>query len=99
MIDGAARDVDEANDLGYPVFGRSATPRTARGRAVEVACQTPISFAGGRVNPGDYVIADQTGIVIIEKQAITDVLHAASTIAAHETRLCCGGHGETGRGL
>ncbi len=87
IIDGAARDIDEAADLEYPVFCRSATPRTARGRAVEVACQVPIRIAGATVNPGDYLIADSTGIVIIPQQAISHVLDAAATIAANESEI------------
>ncbi len=87
VIDGAVRDINEAADIGYPIFGRSATPRTARGRAVEVACQSPIALAGAPVNPGDYLIADSTGIVIIPQQAITDVLDAATTIASHEEEI------------
>ncbi len=87
IIDGAARDIDEAAAIGYPVFARSATPRTARGRTVEVACQTPIQLAGAPLNPGDYVIADSTGIVIIPKGAIVEVLEAATTIAAHDAQI------------
>lgn len=87
IIDGAVRDIDEAADLHYPIFGRSTTPLTARGRAVELACQTPIRFAGVRVDPGDYLIADSTGIVIISQDVIADVLDAAATIAAHEEQI------------
>ncbi len=87
IIDGAARDIDEAAAIGYPVFGRGSTPRTARGRAVEVGCQTPIEFAGARVMPGDFVIADSTGIVIVPQRAIADVLDAAGAIAAHEEAI------------
>ena len=84
IIDGAARDVDEAADLCYPVFATGATPRTARGRAVEVACRCPIQLAGATVNSGDFVIADSTGIVIVSPQAITEVLDTATTIARRE---------------
>lgn len=87
IIDGAARDIDEAAELGYPIFGRSTTPLTARGRAVELACQTPIQIGGARVNPGDYLIADSTGIVVIPQHAITDVLDAAANIAADEGQI------------
>jgi regulator of RNase E activity RraA len=84
VIDGAARDIDEAAEIGYPVFGRSTTPLTARGRAIEIGCETPIQLAGTRINPGDYLIADSTGIVIIPQHAIAEVLDAAATIATHE---------------
>jgi regulator of RNase E activity RraA len=84
IIDGAARDIDEAAAMDYPVFGRGSTPRTARGRAVEVGYQTPIQFAGAQVVPGDFLIADSTGIVVISQHAIADVLDAAATIATRE---------------
>ena len=87
IIDGAARDIDEAVELGYPIFGRSAIPLTARGRAVELACQIPIQIADPWVNPGDYIIADSTGIVVIPKHSIADVLDAAATIADHEKQI------------
>ena len=87
IIDGAARDIDEASAIGYPVFGRGSTPISARGRAVELSCQTTIEFAGVRVRPGDFVIADSTGVVIIPQQVITDVLDAAAGIAAQEEAI------------
>lgn len=57
IIDGAARDIDEARDVRYPLYARGATPRTARGRAVEVGCQVSVDLAGVTVQPGDFVIA------------------------------------------
>ncbi len=57
IIDGADRDIDEAAAIGYPVFGSGSTPRTARGGAVEVGCQTPIASAGVPAMPGDLAIA------------------------------------------
>jgi len=87
IVDGAVRDITEATMLGYPVYASSTTPRTARGRAVEIACQEPILFAGAPVDPADYVIADATGIVIIPRHAILDVLKAAAVIAAGEEQI------------
>lgn len=87
IVDGAVRDINEATALGYPVYASSATPRTARGRAVEIACQGPVLFAGAPVEPADYVIADATGIVIVPRHAISDVLEAAAVIAAGEEQI------------
>src|SRR5207249_9573905 len=64
LVHGAVRDVDEARDLVYPVYAVAATPHTARGRAQEHAWNETITFAGVRVEPGDYVIADGTGIAL-----------------------------------
>lgn len=54
---------------------------------MEVSCQKPIQLANAPVNPGDYLIADLTGIVIIPHHGITDVLDAATIIARHEQQI------------
>lgn len=45
IVDGACRDVDEIAELGLPVYARSATPRTARGRLAEVGWGAPVRVA------------------------------------------------------
>jgi 4-hydroxy-4-methyl-2-oxoglutarate aldolase len=87
IVHGAMRDVDEARDLPYPVYATAATPRTARGRTQEHAWNTTISFAGLSVEPGDYVIADATGIVFTHAADIDAVLDAAERIAAAEAAI------------
>jgi 4-hydroxy-4-methyl-2-oxoglutarate aldolase len=87
LVDGAVRDVDEALDIGYPVLGRTATPRTARGRTEEHAWGTPISFGGVDVAPGDYVLADSTGIVFLPAAIAAEVIEAAEQIAAKEAAM------------
>lgn len=87
LVDGAARDVDEARDVGYPVFARSSTPRTARGRTQEHDWNVAISFGDVTVTPGDYVVADSTGIVFVAAGDIDAVLGAAEDIAATEAGM------------
>lgn len=87
LIDGATRDVDEARSVGYPVFASAATPRTARGRTVELDWGCPIDFAGISVHTGDYVIADGSGIVFIGADDVAAVLDTAEAIAAHEATM------------
>ena len=53
VIDGPARDADEARDYDFPVFARSATSRTARGRIVETGTNVPIIVGDVQVSPGD----------------------------------------------
>jgi regulator of RNase E activity RraA len=84
---GAVRDVDEARDLHFPVFATASTPRTARGRTQEHAWNTTIRFAGINVDPGDYVIADATGIVFTRPADIDAVLDAAERIAVAEAAI------------
>ncbi len=57
VIDGPARDIDEARALGFPVYGRSPIARTARGRAYEIDFNCEIRIGAVGVIPGDVVFA------------------------------------------
>lgn len=87
VVDGAVRDVDEAIEISYPVFATTATPRTARGRTEEKSWGRPISFDGIAVHPGDYVIADSSGVVFVPAADIDRVLEAAEAIATTEAAM------------
>lgn len=87
LVDGAARDVDEARSIGYSVFATTVTPRTARGRAQEKTWGEPIDFAGVAVCTGDFVVADLTGVVFIGAADVDRVLDAAESIATREAAM------------
>ncbi|MGH9688187.1 MAG: RraA family protein [Candidatus Acidiferrales bacterium] len=87
IAEGPVRDVDEARDVDYPVYGRSATPSTARGRIVELANDQPILVGDVKVNAGDYAVADSSGVVFISAREIDRVLPAAEEIAAREAAM------------
>ena len=87
IIDGASRDVDEARGLGLPLYGRAATPLTARGRIIEESTNQPIEIAGVTVNPGDYVIADASGIVVVPAARVPEVVPEAERIVERETAM------------
>jgi len=87
IVDGAMRDVDEARNIDYPVFATGATPRTARGRAVEHRWGGPVTIAGVAVDAGDYVVADGTGVVFVRAAEIAEVLAVAEAIAATEATM------------
>ena len=74
ICDGPVRDVVESRDLGFPVFSRSVTPRTARGRIVEQAFNEPVTIGGVTVGPGDLVLADAPGVVVIAAARGHDVV-------------------------
>jgi regulator of RNase E activity RraA len=87
VVDGAARDIDEARELEFPVFARAAVPRTARGRVMEEDFNVPITVAGFSVSPNDLVLADGSGVAFIAAAEAEEVLQAAEMIAAHEARM------------
>ena len=87
IADGPVRDVDEARSLDFPVYGRSATARTARSRVAEAETNGPITVGDVRVEPGDYVIADASGVVFIPAAQIERLLDAAEMIAGREAAM------------
>jgi regulator of RNase E activity RraA len=90
VIDGASRDIDEARDLGFPVYARGAVPMTARGRVVQESFNQEIQFAGVQCHPGDLVIADGSGVVIVPKEREEEVVTAAEAIYQKELEMAAG---------
>jgi regulator of RNase E activity RraA len=90
VIDGACRDIDESRDLGFPVFARGVVPMTARGRVMQESCNQEIQFAGVLVHPGDLVIADGSGVVIIPREKEEEVVGAAEKIFQKEAEMAAG---------
>ena len=90
VIDGACRDIDESRDVGFPVYARGAVPMTARGRVMQETYKQEIEFAGVQVHPGDLVIADGSGVVIIPRSKEEEIVRAAETVAATEARMAEG---------
>lgn len=84
VVEGPARDIDEYERLGFPVFSRSTTPRTARGRIHQAATDVAVRVGDIAVAPGDLVIADGTGVVFVAAAIAAQALAAAERIAARE---------------
>ncbi|HTM07147.1 MAG TPA: RraA family protein [Verrucomicrobiae bacterium] len=87
VIDGACRDVDESRDVGFPVYARAVVPVTARGRIMQDSINQEIQCGGVQVHPGDLVIADGSGVVIIPSSRAQEVVSEAEKIAAHEAKM------------
>jgi 4-hydroxy-4-methyl-2-oxoglutarate aldolase len=90
VIDGACRDIDEARELSFPVYARGVVPMTARGRIVQESFNQEIQFGGVQCHPGDLVIADGSGVVIIPGEKEEDVVTAAEGIFQKEQEMAAG---------
>jgi 4-hydroxy-4-methyl-2-oxoglutarate aldolase len=90
VIDGACRDIDEARDLEFPVYARGVVPMTARGRVMQESFNQEIQFAGVQVHPGDLVIADGSGVVIIPRVKEQEVVAAAEMVFRKEAEMAAG---------
>jgi 4-hydroxy-4-methyl-2-oxoglutarate aldolase len=87
IVEGPSRDIDDCRKLAFPVFARTHTARTARGRIVETATNEPILVGDVTVTPGDYVVADGSGVVFVERTNIERVLETAEAIMAREEAM------------
>lgn len=87
VADGPVRDIDEAIAYELPVFSRSLLPVTARSRIVEKGTNVPVTIGSVDVKPGDFVIADRSGVIFIGSQSIEAVLDVAETIVAKEAAM------------
>jgi regulator of RNase E activity RraA len=87
VLDGACRDVDEARELGFPVFARSSVTRTARRRVYEESTGEPVSIGGVPVSEGDFVVADGSGVVVLQRSHALDVTAEAERLTAREREM------------
>ncbi|MEI9964285.1 MAG: RraA family protein [Caulobacteraceae bacterium] len=87
IVDGPARDIDEALEIGFPVFARGCTARTARGRIYEAETGEPVVIGEVTVSAGDYVLADSSGVAFIRPADVEGLLEAAEAIAAREAAM------------
>jgi regulator of RNase E activity RraA len=77
VIDGGCRDVDEMRKCGLWLASRYVTPTTGKTRLKLESINEPVSIGGISVRPGDVVIGDDTGIVVVPKDAFENVLAEA----------------------
>jgi len=87
VIDGACRDIDDSAGAKFPVFARAVVPITARGRVIQDSVNEEIQFGGVQVHPGDYVVADGSGTIIVPAARAEEVIAKGEEIAAREARM------------
>ncbi|MEW6335078.1 MAG: RraA family protein [Thermodesulfobacteriota bacterium] len=87
IVDGAARDIDVCQEIGFPVFARGVVPITARGRIVQEDFNCPIRLGDVQVRPGDVVVGDVNGIVVIPVERLDEVVTAAEAILEKELQM------------
>ncbi len=84
IVDGAVRDVDHSRGLGYAIWSRSVSPITGKWRVKTVAVNKQVNICGVAVNPGDLVLADETGVCFIPRARAAEVLARVQQIAKNE---------------
>jgi regulator of RNase E activity RraA len=87
VIDGGCRDIDYILERDFPVFSRYTTPQDCVPRWELIAYETTITIGGVQIGPGDYVVADRDGIVIVPAELRDEVLAEAEALVATESEV------------
>lgn len=87
VIDGAVRDVTELRNIGHQVFARRISPATSVGKLVAYAKQTPVTCGDVLVTPGDYIVGDNDGVVVVPRAAAEQVVAKLKDYDDRETKM------------
>lgn len=87
VIDGGVRDVIEYRELGFPVFSRSVIPSTSVGRTEVVGVNVPVKCGDVMVNPGDVIVGDSDGVIVIPRGKLEAVIETAKRIDELEVKV------------
>jgi 4-hydroxy-4-methyl-2-oxoglutarate aldolase len=86
IVDGGIRDVDQSRRIGFPIWSRSISSITGKWRLETVSVNDTIQIAGVQVQPGDVVVADDSGICFIPHAKLQPVYERVCQIAEGEAR-------------
>jgi regulator of RNase E activity RraA len=86
ILDGAARDAAGLREVGFPVFAAGSTPRLGTNLQIGL-CQIAVSCGGAPVHPGDFVVADDDGVVVVPAQMVDVTLEAAERIRQRDREV------------
>ena len=87
VVDGGTRDADFIKRLGWPIYFRYYTPRDVVGKWKVESMGEPITIGSVVISPGDWILADIDGVVVIPQSLIMTVLQKTETIMTTESEL------------
>ena len=85
ILDGGVRDLTEIRrDYGFPVYARAVFPGTTLGRFKTLGANVPVVCGGVEVNPGDIIVADIDGVVVVPRAHAEEILAMSQEIDRRE---------------
>ena len=87
VVDGAVRDVVKMDEMGFAVFARGTCPRDSLHRQRVTAVDVPVEIGGVRISPGDLLVADVDGLVVVPQAVERAALAAAWEKVTAENRV------------
>ncbi len=86
VVDGAIRDVDAILDLGFPAFSRTTSSDAGEPKGLgEIGVE--VTVGGQRVRPGDWIVGDLSGVVVVPRERAAEVANRALDVLEHENRV------------
>jgi regulator of RNase E activity RraA len=87
VIDAGVRDTPQIRRIQFPVFSRGIVPSTTINHYRVAGVNVPVTCAGAKVNPGDFISADEDGVVVVAKAHAADILKKAQELDDTEHRM------------
>lgn len=86
VIDGAVRDVDDIRALHFPLFAKAIVPNAGEPKGMG-EINTEIQCCGQIVRPGDWIIGDESGVVVIPARHALEIARRALEVRKNEERI------------
>lgn len=86
VVDGAIRDLEDIRELGFPVFARNIRPAAGEPKGFG-EINKPVRCGGVSVKPGDYVVGDSDGVVVVPKEKAIEIANRAMDVFERENRI------------
>ncbi|CAL9305411.1 MULTISPECIES: isocitrate/isopropylmalate family dehydrogenase [Streptomyces] len=86
-VHGSARDIDEIRAAGYPLFSTGATMVSGKNRVELAATGRPVTVGDVTVRPGDVVVADDNGVLVVPAAHAAEVADRAERVERTETAI------------
>ena len=74
VVDGFVTDIDEIEEMAFPVYARGLTTITTKGLALDGEINTQVQIGGVPVSPGDLVVADSNGVLILSPEVAAQMV-------------------------
>lgn len=87
IVDGGVRDTDRILNMNFPVFARYRSSNGMLGRFRMIGYQMPIQIGGVNIAPGDVIMADIDGVIVVPRHLAMEVLVKAEEIRDNEVNI------------
>ncbi len=87
VVNGCVTGVDGIKKVGLPVWARGGTTITGHQRVETIEINGPVGLMGVRIDPGDLIVADDSGITVVPFSAAEEALEVARKLASQPARL------------